>query len=98
MPDVLSSVNDGTRCPACGKANGCVIANQEGQSESCWCMRAAYMNHKDRVDKPNLTKDSGRTCLCPDCLGKLKKCRIRGPWGDLKSCNPCRYALDFGLF
>jgi hypothetical protein len=55
--------SDATKCPLCGEANQCAMANGQ-RPESCWCMSAS-MDAKAIASIPPETQ--GKVCICARC-------------------------------
>lgn len=73
-PDGAGAALDTTRCPLCGAANRCVMADPATRDAAlartldCWCSRA-------RIDPAQLARvpldAQRRACLCPACAAGL---------------------------
>lgn len=54
---------DTARCPLCGQANQCAIANQQPPA-SCWCMGTAIAAEALALIPE---AERGQRCICPAC-------------------------------
>lgn len=57
---------DPSRCPLCGAANQCSLANPATATLPCWCFDATIDAEALRR-LPEQARD--RACLCPRCAG-----------------------------
>lgn len=55
--------SDPMKCPLCGRANECAVANDR-PPESCWCMTAAM----DPTALASIPPEAqGKVCICARC-------------------------------
>lgn len=63
-------MNEGQRCPRCGRANGCAQAGTGQPVRDCWCFHTPLPpGALDKLPK----RQRNAACLCPACLRALSE-------------------------
>ncbi|HEK1684832.1 MULTISPECIES: cysteine-rich CWC family protein [Pseudomonas] len=72
-------MNDSQRCPACGAANQCALADPRSATQACWCFSVSI----DAAVLEALPDElRNKACLCPRCAAvdeQLKAADQRQP-------------------
>jgi hypothetical protein len=76
----MQSVSHDRRCPICGEANDCRIANGCTYKSACWCEAAII---PVSLQHYLANEFSERSCFCRDCLSLLARHAIQMDVADL---------------
>jgi len=74
-----ATMNDSQRCPACGAANQCALADPRSATQACWCFSVSIDSAVLEALPDELRN---KACLCPRCAAadeQLKAADQRQP-------------------
>lgn len=62
----MNNEHDTDKCPLCGQANRCSLADPRAVAQPCWC----FTHSIDPAALAALTVEQrNKACLCPRCAG-----------------------------